>query len=99
MEREILAGSIGGGEQPECKLREHETRLVPRGMLTFGQKPGRVRVRRSAVRLVAQRMRKSHRLAEVFLWQAGDPGALGRLEKLFFDPGAVPPAPPPADAP
>src|ERR1700704_1610855 len=93
MEREILAVSVRCGEQPECELREHEVRVVACGMFTVGEEPERVRDRGSAVGLVAQRMRQSHGLAEVFLWQARDPGRLGRLEALSVDGGCAPPAP------
>ena len=39
MEREILAVSVGCGEEPECQLREQEVRLVPHGMLAVGEEP------------------------------------------------------------
>ena len=98
MQREVFAVAVGRREQPEGELREHEARLVPRAILAVGKESQRVRDRGSAVRLVAQRMRQPHRLAQVFLRQACDPGPLGWLEAFPLDLSRVHADPPTVEA-
>ena len=98
LDREVLGVAIGGGQQPERELRQHEIGFVLLGMFTVGQQGEAVLHRRPTIALVLAFGPDSERLTEVLLGQPGDPRAVRQPEPHFSfsalldtDPAAVEP--------